>query len=51
MRLRADLTENLIQNLSNIKGYLLKSEAMYYLKQKIAERDEQWKQDYQLQSK
>jgi len=24
---------------------------MYYLKQKIAERDEQWKQDYQLQSK
>jgi len=24
---------------------------MYYLKQKIAERDEQWRQDYQLQSK
>jgi len=30
---------------------LSESESMYYLKQKIAERDEQWKQDYQLQSK
>jgi len=45
------LRRNLIQNLSNIKGYLLKSEAMYYLKQKIAMRDEQWTKDYQLQSK